>query len=83
MIAEVFHLVAAVPAIAVHPSHPGDADARSDRQIRGGAFHHFTHDLMTGDDARLDGRQIALDDVEIGAADATAMTLRSTSPGCG
>jgi hypothetical protein len=71
MIAEVLHLVAAEPAIAVHAAHPGDAHARSDGQVRGCAFHHFADDLMAGNNARPDGRQIAFDDVEIGAADAT------------
>jgi hypothetical protein len=71
VIAEVFHVVAAEPAIAVHPAHPGDADARSNRQIQGCAFHDFADDLMTGNDAWTDGREIAFDDVEICAADAT------------
>jgi hypothetical protein len=67
--------VAAEPAIAVYPAHPGDADARSDRQVRGCAFHHFADDLMTGNDAFADGRKITFDDMEISAADAASNDL--------
>jgi hypothetical protein len=71
MIAQVLHVVATEPAIAVDPTHPGNANARSNGQFRGCALYHLADDLMTGDDARLNGRKIAFDDVEIGAADAT------------
>jgi hypothetical protein len=36
---------------------------------------------MAGNDARLKRREVAFDNVKIGAADA-AMTLSSTFPGC-
>ena len=75
MIAEVLHVVAAEPAIAVYPTHPGDAHARSKGQILGCAFHHLADDLMTGDDARPNWREIAFNDMEIGAADATCDDL--------
>jgi len=71
MIAEVLHVMAAEPAIAVDPAHPGDADARSKQEVCGCAFHHLANDLMAGNEVRLDGREVAFDDVEIGAADAT------------
>jgi hypothetical protein len=70
-VAEILHVVTAEPAIAVYPTHPGDADACSNGQIRRCAIHYFADDLMPGDNARPDWRQVALDDVEIGAADAT------------
>jgi hypothetical protein len=75
MIAKVFHAVAAEPATAVYSAHPGDANAHSDGQIGSCAFHHLADDLMSGDNARPDGREIALDDVKIGAADTTSNHL--------
>jgi hypothetical protein len=73
MIAEVFHLVLAEPAIAVYPAHPGDAYARSDGQVNGCGLDHFADNLMAGNYARADGRKIALYDVKVGAADAAGM----------
>ncbi len=70
VVAEVLHAVTAEPAIAVNAADPGDAGARADGQVCGCAFNDFADDLMAGDDARVEGRKIALDDVEIGAADA-------------
>ena len=34
VVAEVFHAVTAVPAIAIDAAHPGDSDARSQGQLR-------------------------------------------------
>ena len=62
--------MAAEPAIAVDAADPGDADARAGGQGCGCAFDDFADDLMAGDDARVEGLEIALDDVEISAADA-------------
>src|SRR5208337_2328249 len=76
MIAEVLHVVAAEPTIAVYPTHPGDADARSEWQVQGCAFYHLADNLMTGDDVRSDWRQVTFDDVEISAADATCDDLK-------
>jgi hypothetical protein len=69
VVAEVLHAVAAEPAVAVNTADPGDADARAGREGCGCAFNNFADDLMAGDDARVQGLEIALDDVKIGAAD--------------
>jgi len=76
MIAEILHAIAAEPAISVNPAHPGDADARPDRQIRGCAFYHLADDLMTRDDARLYRREVTFDDVAVGAADPAGNDLQ-------
>ena len=70
MVAEVLHVVTAKPAVAVDAADPGDADAHADGRGCGCAFNDFADNLMAGDDARMEGRKVALDDVEIGAADA-------------
>ena len=70
VVAEVLHAVAAEPAVAVDAADPGDADARAERKLGGGAVDDFADDLMAGDDARVERRKVALDDVEVGAADA-------------
>ena len=52
-------------------AEPGDADAPADRE-RGGAGaagQHLAHDLVAGDQGQLGVRQLAVDDVQIGAAD--------------
>jgi hypothetical protein len=81
MIAEVLHVVLAEPTGAVDPTEPSDADTRSERQVRGCAFYYLADNLMAGDDLRLDGRQIAFDDVEIGAADTTGDDLEQDLSG--
>jgi hypothetical protein len=70
MVAEVLHVVTAKPAIAVDAADPGDADARADGEGCGCAFNYFADDLMARNDARMKGLEVALDNVEIGAADA-------------
>jgi hypothetical protein len=81
MIAEVLHVVAAEPAIAVYSAHPEDADARSHGQIRGCAFNQLADDLMAGDDTRQDWREVAFNDVQICAADATSEHLEQNVSG--
>ena len=71
MIAEVFHVVLAIPAIAVDAAHPGDADSGAERKIFCGSGDNFADDLMSGNQARAQSWEIAFDDVKIGAADAT------------
>ena len=48
-----------------------------------GSINHLADDLMAGDEARLNGRQVAFDDVEIGAADATGDDFDKDVPGLG
>ena len=51
-IAQIFHLVAAIPAIAIHTAHPGNAHARSHRRFRAVACDNFADDLVTGNQLR-------------------------------
>jgi hypothetical protein len=60
--------VPAEPAVTVDAAHPRDSDARSHGQFRGCAFHHFADNLMPWDDARMKRREVAFDDVKVGAA---------------
>ena len=80
-VAEVLHVVAAEPAIAVDAADPRNAYARAGGEGCGCAFHHFADDLMAGNDARVQGRKVALDDVEIGAADAAGDDLEQNFAG--
>ena len=82
-VAEVLHAVRAEPAIAIDAAHPGDTNASSDGQIGGSAFCHFADNLMAGNNARLDGREIAFDDVEIGAANAAGKDFEQDVSGLG
>jgi hypothetical protein len=67
--------MAAEPTIAIYPAHPGNADAGSERQLWSRAFRYFADNLMTGNDAQLDWRQVSFDDVKIGAANTTGNDL--------
>jgi hypothetical protein len=53
----------AVPAITVYTAHPGDADTRSQRQLRCCAFDHLPNDLMSWNEFRPNLRQISFNDV--------------------
>jgi hypothetical protein len=64
--------VTTVPAIAIDAAHPGNTGARSERQIRGRAFDHFAHDLMTGNELRSKRWQISLHDVQVSATNAAS-----------
>jgi hypothetical protein len=66
MIAQIFAAMPAIPAIAVHPTHPGNADSRSLRQFMCCAFDDLTDDLMTKNELRLQRREIFLDYVQVG-----------------
>ena len=56
---------------AVDAAHPGDADACADGEFRSVAADSadLADDLVAGDDGGRERRQIALDDVQVGAAD--------------
>ena len=62
----------AVLARAARVPEPRNADPIADVQMRHAVTYHVDEadDLMSGDDRDLNGRQVAVDDVEIGAADA-------------
>src|SRR5439155_4588234 len=60
-VAEVLAAARAVPARAVRPPEPRDAESP--------AVVGHPDDLMAGDERQLGMRQLAVDDVQIGAAD--------------
>ena len=70
-VAQVLVAGAAIGAGAAGVAEPGDADPPADGE-RGGARaagQHLAHDLVAGDQRQLGVRQLAVDDVQIGAAD--------------
>ena len=69
--AEIFHVMAAVPTIAVNATHPGDADAHADRKVLSCALDDLADDLVAGDETWVECGEIALDDVQVGAAGST------------
>jgi hypothetical protein len=69
VVAEVFFAAEAVRADAVGSADPGDTDPRAVGKCRGAAFDDLADDLMAWDELAADGREIALDDVQVGAAD--------------
>jgi hypothetical protein len=81
-IAQIFHVVMTVPAIAIDTAHPGNADPRSERQLRGRAFDHFPDDLMTGYELRSKRRQISFNDVQVSATDSAGNHPKQNMSGC-
>src|SRR5271169_2586533 len=71
LIAQVFHRVAAIPAIAIHAAHPGNSHARSDWRFLTLACDDFADDLVTRNQLRPKRRQVTFDDVQIRATHAT------------
>ena len=71
----------AIPAIAIHPAHPGNADARAHGRFRAFACDNFADDLMAGDELWPQRRQVAFDDVQIGAADAAGEDAKEQMTG--
>src|ERR1700757_1747417 len=74
-IAQILHVVAAKPAVAIHSAHPGDANPRPLRYLLRSPLYYFAHNLVARNKARPQRRQFALNDVKIGAADATGEDL--------
>jgi hypothetical protein len=56
LIAEIFHPVVTVPAIAVYAANPGHTGTGSQRQLGRRSSGHLSHDLMTGDELRVNRR---------------------------
>ena len=71
LIAQVLHIMTTVPAVSIRSAHPGDANACSKRQLGSRTVNYFPDNLMTGNKAGMDWRQIALDDVQVGSANTT------------
>ncbi len=69
VVAEVFFVAEAEGAGAVDAADPGDADAGVCGEFGGGAFDDFADDLMAEGEGLVDEREIAFEDVEVGAAD--------------
>src|SRR2546428_7339950 len=67
-VAEVFCIAEAIRASAVSPADPGDAHTCAMRKAIPGD--DLADDLMARDDSGIAGREFALDDVQVGAADA-------------
>jgi hypothetical protein len=84
--AEVLAAAAAEAAVAVRPAEPGDADA-----LAGLELHPFTRgvhdsdDLMAEDERQLRFGQLAVDDVQVGPADAAGLDANANLavPGLG
>ena len=67
----------AVPARAARPAEPGDADAfpDADRLHPGSGLDHLTDDLVARDQRQLRMGQLAVDHVQVGAAQAARADL--------
>jgi hypothetical protein len=71
----------AVPATTINTAHPRNSYPRADWQFGCGAFDHFPHDLMPGNDLRFKRRQIFFDNVEIGPAHAAGSDAKQNMSG--
>jgi len=69
VVAEVFFVAETEGAGAVGSADPGDAYAGACGEFGGRAFDQFADDLVAGDEGLVDEREIAFEDVEVGAAD--------------
>jgi len=65
--------MAAIPAVAIDASHPGDTDASSHWQSFGCSLDHLAHNLVAGNQFGKKRRQITFDDVQIGAANTAGL----------
>ena len=77
VVAEVLAPAEAIAAAAARPGEPGDADTLPDCES-GHAFADGVHradDLMPEDERQLRPRQLAVDDVKIGTADAAGQDV--------
>jgi hypothetical protein len=85
MVAEILPACTAVGTGAVRPPEPGDADAVAERRLGDSLAEacHGPHDLMSQHERQLGVRQLAVEDVKVGAADAAGMHLHQhlASPG--
>jgi hypothetical protein len=70
-IAEILHAELTIPARAVGSSNPGNAYTRADRKILRCSGYDFADNLMSGDHSGAKGRQVAFDDMQIGATYST------------
>jgi hypothetical protein len=75
-IAKVLHASAAVPTRSVNAANPRDSNADASRQLRGGAFHDVTDDLVPGNQVLPPQRKFALHNVQVGAANPASSHLQ-------
>ena len=68
-VAEVLLPALAVRADTARPAEPGDADSGTRREASG-ALEHLADDLVTGHEWQLRMRELAVEDVQVGTADA-------------
>jgi hypothetical protein len=73
--------VAAIPAIAIHAAHPGDAYSRSHRQLGSCTLDHLSDNLVAGHELLFDLRQVALNDVQVCATDPASNHTEQDMPG--
>jgi hypothetical protein len=80
-VAEVLHRMAAIPAIAIDAADPGDAGAGAEREFWSGSVDDFADDLVAGDDAGMDWRKVAFNDVQVSAADSAGEDFEENMAG--
>jgi hypothetical protein len=61
----------AVPAVSIRSAHPGNANACSKRQLGSRTVNYFPDNLVAGNKAGMDWRQIALYDMQVGSTNTT------------
>jgi hypothetical protein len=71
VIAQILHVVAAEPAIPIYAANPGDANTAPQRQLRRCTGGHLAHNLVTGDELRVNRRQVPFGYVQVGPANST------------
>src|SRR5271166_1613548 len=69
-IAKVFHAMPAIPAVPVNAADPGNTNACPNRKLRGGPLDDVAHNLMTRNYSLAARWELALNNVQIGSADA-------------
>jgi hypothetical protein len=81
-VAKILESAAAIGTIAIDTAHPGNTDARSERQLSGRSVHNITHDLVAWNELPLARRQLAFSDVQVGAADSAGSNPKKKLTGC-
>jgi hypothetical protein len=71
----------AEPAIAIGATHPGDAYAGAGGDVGGGSVDYFADDLVAGDEAGTEWREITFNDVEVGAANSAGQNAEEEMAG--
>jgi len=80
MVAKIFHVALAVPAVAINTANPGDTHPSSEGQAFRGTFDDFANDLMSRNDPWKECREIAFHDVKVRSADAASEHTKKHVP---